>query len=116
MHRGAIVPQDNIAGAPAVKIDVTALCRLIDQLREERPAPSIVHALVDERQGVPSPIRRIQRDRGPIDARDAVERPTDQTIPFCPDEHLARAGVSRPARRACANSEWIRHKTAWTRR
>src|SRR5271165_2308441 len=56
MHGRAIVPQDDIAGATAVGIDVSVLRRLIDQPREERPAPAIVHAL--DNSGVRRDVKR----------------------------------------------------------
>jgi hypothetical protein len=62
MHSRAIVPKNNIAGAPAVEIDVRALRRLIDQPREERPAPSLVHAL--DRRGMRRDVKCVASIRG----------------------------------------------------
>ena len=63
MHSGAIVPKDNVAGSPPVRIDVSTLRGLIDQPREERPAACIVHTL--DRPGMRRDVKvRREHSRG----------------------------------------------------
>src|SRR5712664_4342574 len=38
MHRGAVVPDHEVADAPAVPIDELRLCRVLDQVAKEQPS------------------------------------------------------------------------------
>ena len=86
MHRGAVVPQNDVAGSPAMGVGARLVCGFVYQPRQERPALAVVHAL--DCAGVRRDVERVAAIRGrknlwQIDGPTSLRRPPDLDEPDC---------------------------------